>query len=877
MPSSVIYILVQYALTAYVGTLVASLIALAVTYVVRSAVAPKPKTQQPDLSGLLSGRLVTVRQAITHWQVIYGQARVGGALTYAETSSDNSVIHLVITQAAHEVEEIGDIWFNDQVVPLDGDGNATGDYAGYVRVYKSLGNEPYGTQPFPALVADSAGGWTNEHRQDGHAKIYVRLTWNESKFPQGVPNITAVVKGKKVYDPRTGSTVWSDTASLCIADYLCDAEVGLGMDYATEIDLDQLAAAANVDEESVALAGGGTEQRYALNGAFALNEQPRELLTRLQTANAGRLYYIGGRWRIVPGAYVTPTETLTEDDLRGAVHIQPRLSRSELANGIKGVFASPDHQWQPTDYPPMSSSYYVAQDQQEEIWRDLDLTFTTSPSMAQRIAKVELERVRQQIRVEMAGKLSAYRLQPGDTVLLTMSRYGWDAKPFEVVKQRLAMEEDGAGGIVLGCDLVLHETAAAVYDWDADLEEREVDPAPDTQLPDPFTVGVPGTPSVSEALYQTTASAGVKCRLTVTWAASADAFVTEGGYYELDHKASADSAWTRVAPLHAAQALIDDAPTGSRDFRVRAVNTMGVRSAWSATTTKVIAGLAAVPSDVTGFAVQAYSGQAKFTWTKPTANSDLDVIIGGRVLVRWAPATSGAAWEDGSLVNMDGYAADAALAFGPLLTGTYFAKFRDSSGNLSATAAEFVVTEALIGGLTTIDTMDDSGWFAGVKQYMQTTGSPGSLTLEHDGGATNWATLLAFADNWMNQGAQGDWVMGGSYKASTELDIGSAQSARIVSSIESTSYLIGDMIDDRTEPIDSWDSIDGAVVEDAEVLLMVRVTTDDPTGAPTWGPWHPLGHVGDYYFWGAQVRLDFASRSVLHNRGTTGLVALARQ
>jgi hypothetical protein len=42
--------------------------------------------------------------------------------------------------------------------------------------------------------------------------------------------------------------------------------------------------------------------------------------------------------------------------------------------------------------------------------------------------------------------------------------------------------------------------------------------------------------------------------------------------------------------------------------------------------------------------------------------------------VRWAPATSGAVWADGVLVNPDGYPGDTSIGFGPLQTGTYMAK-----------------------------------------------------------------------------------------------------------------------------------------------------------------------------------------------------------
>ena len=45
-------------------------------------------------------------------------------------------------------------------------------------------------------------------------------------FPNGFPEITAIIKGKKVYDPRTSTTAWSDNPALCLRDYLTSGKEG---------------------------------------------------------------------------------------------------------------------------------------------------------------------------------------------------------------------------------------------------------------------------------------------------------------------------------------------------------------------------------------------------------------------------------------------------------------------------------------------------------------------------------------------------------------------------------------------------------------------------------------------------------------------------
>ncbi|MFN7195151.1 MAG: phage tail protein, partial [bacterium] len=349
--------------------------------------------------------------------MIYGQVRTGGAITFLHTTDGNSKLHLVITLAGHEVEEIGDIYFDDEVVPLDGSGNATGKYAGFVRVQKKLGTD---TQTaFADLITEASDKWTADHRQRGRACVYVRLTHNSDLFASGIPNIAAIVKGKKVYDPRTSTTAWSANAALCLADYLTDPIRGLGVDYATRIDETDLIAAANVCDENVTLAAGGTEDRYTCNGTFDTSQRPRDIIASMTGAMAGRASLVGGTWSIFAGAYTAPTITLTEADLRGPIRVSSRLSRRDLANGVKGTFVSPDNKWQASDFPPVSSSTAVTDDGGERLWRDIDLPFTTSAATAQRLARIELRRARQQISVQLAAKLTAYRLVPGDVVGLT--------------------------------------------------------------------------------------------------------------------------------------------------------------------------------------------------------------------------------------------------------------------------------------------------------------------------------------------------------------------------------------------------------------------------------------------------------------------------
>lgn len=521
-----------------------SLISSFVIGALSQALSKKPKV--PEFSTVARERALSVRQAISPRRIVYGQVRVGGTYVFIHTTGgSNQYLHLVIAIAGHSVESISDPYFDGVQVPLDGSGNATGDFAGYVRCEKRLGTSDQ--TAFDGLVAAAPDKWTSAHRLRGVACAYLRLEWNASKFPNGIPNITFLVEGKNdIFDPRDDSTGYTANAALCVADYLASARYGLGAAYGTEIDEDALIEAANVCDETVALDANSppddSEPRFECAGTFESSEKPYEVLQRLLSAMAGRAVYSGGKWIIRAGAWRTPSVTLTADDFIAPLKITSRLSRRENFNGVKGVFVSPDNDWQPDDFPAYSRQTYLDEDQGERQWKDIDLPFTTSVTMAQRLAKIELERARRQITVQATCKLGAWRLQVGDTVRVTLARMGWTNKTFELVESTLKLV-DGGGGPAFATEITLRELDAQAFEW-ASTEAGDWPAKPATTLPNPFASSAPTGLAVASAGQALLAPDGtVIPRLLVSWTPPASAFLVG---YEVQWRL-ADGAGTNLA------------------------------------------------------------------------------------------------------------------------------------------------------------------------------------------------------------------------------------------------------------------------------------------------------------------------------------------
>ncbi len=218
-----------------------------------AALAPRPRIPAlPDFAAREQGITQLVRGSVEPQRVIYGERIVSGVLLFAETTgSAKEHLHLVLALAGHEVEAIGDVWFNDERVgALDASGNVTdGRFAGKARIKKHLGGAAQAADS--DLVAEVAA-WTTAHRLQGTAYLYVRLTFDRDAFPTGIPNIKAQVRGRKVYDPRDSATRWTDNAALALRDYLT-ADFGLNADASLEIDETAMIAAANVCDEDAPL------------------------------------------------------------------------------------------------------------------------------------------------------------------------------------------------------------------------------------------------------------------------------------------------------------------------------------------------------------------------------------------------------------------------------------------------------------------------------------------------------------------------------------------------------------------------------------------------------------------------------------------------
>ena len=800
-----------------------------------SAVAAK-MARKDVAQATMQGRTVSVREPVASRRIIYGRVRAGGTIIYLNTRPGGDMtennLDIVIVLAGHRVRSIGALYFDGEVA-IDAPGLAQGKFAGFVSIEKHYGSG----LPFPQLRRDSPDLWTTAHRLDGCSAIHISLAFSADVFPTGIPNISVDIEGRDdIYDPRTATVQYSENAALCLADYMADPDFGLGaaIGSADGIATAALIAAANVCDETVAKVGGGTEPRYSCNGIVDTAVEPKANIESLLTAMAGTCGWQAGQWQIYAGAYRTPLLSLTSDDIvEAGLSVTTRISRAENFNCVRGTFVSPENDWQQDDFPAYKSATYIAEDGGETVWRDIVLPFTISASMAQRLAKIEVERNRRQLTVFLDGKLKCWQAAIGDTVSLSYSRWGWSSKPFEVSKVNLGVSASDSGA-VLTAQLALRETSPLVYEW-ATTEAQVYAAAPRTTLPTAFSISAPGTPFAVESLYQTLNGAGVKAKVTLTWPASTAAFTT---LYQVEMLAG--GVWINQGRTDALTMEVLDIAPGIYQFRVKALTGLGVSSDWATTAPIELSGLRAPPVAITGLTLQTAGGLAVLKWD---LHPDLDVRAGGFIYIRHS-AASAPAWANS--VSMDVVSGSQAIAVVALKPGAYVLRAQDSSGNFGP-----VVTVSTDGAqavaFAPVTTLTEDTTFTGTKTDCFV--SAGALQISTTSQIDSWPSVDAVA----NIDAEGGIAPTASYAFAAGMNFGLVKRTRLRSIIDMSVLNILSDMDTRTGDIDTWVSFDGADGSEVDVYVEARTTQTNPGGSPVWSGWSRVDSH-EVQAWGVQAR-----------------------
>ena len=330
--------------------------------------------------------------------------------------------------------------------------------------------------------------------------------------------------------------------------------------------------------------------------------------------------------------------------------------------------------------------------------------------------------------------------------------------------------------------------------------------------------------TAEEVIYENTGIARVK--IIVSWTTSTDNVYIRWRY----EKGNYVSRTVEGAKSYE----ILDTIAGNYTIEVYSVSASGLRSTLpSALNPFVAAGKTAPPTNVSGVSLLPIDeSSAILSWDRAT---ELDVLLGGKTLIRHSSKTTGAQWKDGQKIVVAA-AGNQTQKIVPLLEGTYLIKFEDDGGrqspspgsqdsawnNTRITTTLPAPSERLVVG--TID--EHTANFTGSKSDTVYDASLDALKLT----VTNNATVTS-----------------GEYTFANSVDLTQPYDVNLKKTLEAGSFILNSLWDDRTDLIDTWGYIDGVggvtQASKCDAAVYVRSTNDDPSGSPTWSAYKEFSNV----------------------------------
>lgn len=267
-------------------------------------------------------------------------------------------------------------------------------------------------------------------------------------------------------------------------------------------------------------------------------------------------------------------------------------------------------------------------------------------------------------------------------------------------------------------------------------------------------------------------------------------------------------------------------------------------------------GLTASPADPSGFSMQAISGNAHLTWDRST---DLDVRVGGYMKIRHSSDLVSPSWNNA--IDIGGVIAGTnESAVLPLLSGSYLAKWIDSSGNQSENASIITTTAPSVINLNIVETVTEDPLFNGTKTNVAVLNS--NLTLDS---AETIAEQTGNVSTWPRLSALGGISQAGTYVFDGSVDLTNSYTCRLSAQISTAGVDVLDLISERGL-VSAWTSVSGAIIDDVSMSLFIRTSIDNIT----FGEWAPFS-VGDYTARAFEFKAELMSDYETHNILVSGL------
>jgi hypothetical protein len=777
-----------------------------------SWLAPKPEVPEFQQDTEAQGVLLNKQSNNANIPVVYGTRKVGGTRVFLETSgTDNQYLYGAIVLCEGEVNAITSIIVNDSAVTFSASiANGTTITSNDSKFGTTIQVQPfYGTDDQSASsLLTTLSSWTSNHKLSGLCYIAFRFTWDNDKYT-GIPNIQAIVQGKKVVAYNSSSVAqsaaFSSNPSWCLLDYLTNTRYGKGIPIG-DIDIPTFYSASQTAVTQVTPYSGGSQiNLFDCNAVIDTGQKLIDNTRTILKGMRGFLPYTQGKYKLIIETTGSSVLTLDEDNIIGGIKVSSSR-KNEKFNRVQVNFVNPDKNYQSDTiiYDTDHSTLKTADGGflQEGV---IDLPTITNPYQALEFGEIVLKRSRDNLGLEITANYEAMNLAIGDLVAVTHAITGFSSKIFRVMGMAINPSFE------VSLSLIEHDD-----DWYTFASKTEVASVPNTSFPDPFTTQPPASITLTDELIEY-GDGVVLTRLNILIGASTDNFVQN---YIVEAKKTSESAFKLIgqgSELNYEMLNVIDGENYS--VRAKAVNSLGVSSSFITATRDIVGGVDA-PSNVEDFAIEMHGqDHMKLTWTPPSANTDLDISFYD---IRYQNVTSGATWINSTnLVRCVRRKCDHAII--PARTGSYLIRAIDKNGNSSLEPSIVTTNISDIQAYKQISTFTETPNILTASASMDSS-FPLAVKIDASGDTVlTLDTVTNFDDTVGNfDSVEGDFELGGTDTTSNSNNFNSNRDAKgfynFTNSISLSNIFDGNIEPtitlDAENPYDKFDSGRGALLFD---------------------------------------------------------------
>lgn len=594
-------------------------------------------------------RETTVSPANGVVPVVFGRRRIPGLFVYLNVIS--GYLHVIWTLCEGQIQAIETIYV---------DGKDISNYSSEIYYETRLGSM---TQSVCSLSSYDSN-WNDALA--GTAYIYMRI--QQSDKIQTLPRVEAVVKGRTIYDPRTGSTAYSTNPALCLADMMRSNKYGARIP-SSRIDWTSVSNAADYCDELIGTAP-NQEKRYEFNYVFDRPIKTEEAIDTIAKHFLGAVIF-DGTYKI---EYARPRNLVANFSESEIWNVE--LKRPDFHETFNRVIVT----WtDPTDWETVEYSLEdpnVVADDLEVREQSFSLEGCLKLSQASRIAHFLLNSTLNDLDIRFTT-YNAKGLEPLDVFDVTHS-IGLSAKQFQAVS--VTPNPDGSWTI-----------EGVEYDPAVFSDTVITEPTfPDTNLPHPSDTPTDVTNlTLTEILYQLKDSTWLS-KIRATWTATTWPFFK---HYEVWIKQDAGDYVLVGTTTNTEFEYLAVQELSNYTVKIVTVSTWDIKSVGT-TDTITPQGKYLPPTWKSGAALTAYeAGDIVFLKWSMSDNShpaqDIDIV--GYEIRRGFTTDS---WDQARFVTfVDSLALQDTTC--PSGTWRYFIKAKDSVGNYTSTALTDDVTVTL--------------------------------------------------------------------------------------------------------------------------------------------------------------------------------------